>query len=767
MWLLLLSLLTLPVLSWLLQPGFWASGDGLHHLYRVDELARYVRQGVLFPRWFGEFSFGYGAPVFIFYNPLSYYLALPLAPFGTLAATKAAMAAATLLSALAMGIYARRHASLPAALLVALVYCYLPYRLVDLYVRAALAEHVAFLWFPLILLASDGLLASLDSPGAASLARQARHSLARQALALAGFALAWTGLLLTHTFSAVMFAPFSAAYVLLLAWRGRRARPLVLAGLGGLLALGLTAFFWLPLLAEQPFAGIGSGDAPTGYRIHLVSLRDLAGALVYDYTTGALNPNYYYAAGIVPLALLMVGLASALWRARRRSTGTTADAAALPAAARRSQLSAVEVALFGAGMAGAALFMCTKASQPIWDALAPVLANMQFPWRYLSIATLGIALSLLALLPGGSRSATPEALTRRRLASLIVAVLIVGALAVTAAPSLPFQRLPLAEADITPESFWAFDRDTGQAGSTWAGEFIPVWVTEQRWALGRAPDQPSAPVDSSFAAPKVTAAVIRPDWIELDVDSQHPWPLRTHAFYFPGWQVRIDGHPVETQATGDLGLVSAEVPAGRHQVRIRFETTPPRCAARWVSLAAWAVLVVLFAWAARATGRRRLAWAVLTGGALLMAAVAWGGPAPRGLAVQPVGATLENRALLVGAYAEPAQARPGDQARVTLVWLALTSSNRADKSFVHLLGPDGAILSQHDGDPGGGFTPASRWQPGEIILDRHTLSLPADLAPGSYPLRAGLYQFDPVRNLTVDPPTSDNRVDIGVLEVGR
>ena len=94
MWLLLLSLLTLPVLSWLLQPGFWASGDGLHHLYRVDELARYMQQGVLFPRWFGEFSFGYGAPVFIFYNPLSYYLALPLTPFGARAGTKAAMAAA-------------------------------------------------------------------------------------------------------------------------------------------------------------------------------------------------------------------------------------------------------------------------------------------------------------------------------------------------------------------------------------------------------------------------------------------------------------------------------------------------------------------------------------------------------------------------------------------------------------------------------------------------------------------------------------------------
>jgi len=114
-------------------------------------------------------------------------------------------------------------------------------------------------------------------------------------------------------------------------------------------------------------------------------------------------------------------------------------------------------------------------------------------------------------------------------------------------------------------------------------------------------------------------------------------------------------------------------------------------------------------------------------------------------------------------------AKPGPsksrQAEVTLYWLALRESGQDYKAFVHLLGPDGSVIAQHDGDPGGGYTPTTRWRPGEIIADRHVLSLPEGLPAGEYGLRAGLYQVEPLRNLTVDPPAADNRVDIGKIEV--
>ena len=51
--------------------------DGLFHLQRVRALAEALRVGVLYPRWFPDFAFGYGYPVLNFYAPAFYY-PLPL-----------------------------------------------------------------------------------------------------------------------------------------------------------------------------------------------------------------------------------------------------------------------------------------------------------------------------------------------------------------------------------------------------------------------------------------------------------------------------------------------------------------------------------------------------------------------------------------------------------------------------------------------------------------------------------------------------------------
>jgi uncharacterized membrane protein len=69
--------LTLPALVPLARIGFFESDDGLFHVYRLAALDRAVRAGVLYPRWFPEFAFGYGQPVLNFYGPLSYYWGLP------------------------------------------------------------------------------------------------------------------------------------------------------------------------------------------------------------------------------------------------------------------------------------------------------------------------------------------------------------------------------------------------------------------------------------------------------------------------------------------------------------------------------------------------------------------------------------------------------------------------------------------------------------------------------------------------------------------
>jgi len=122
------------------------------------------------------------------------------------------------------------------------------------------------------------------------------------------------------------------------------------------------------------------------------------------------------------------------------------------------------------------------------------------------------------------------------------------------------------------------------------------------------------------------------------------------------------------------------------------------------------------------------------------------------------------------AYTTEASAyRPGDTLPVTLYWRGLCNLEQDYKVFVHLTGADVTHQpAQHDGDPNAGFTPTTRWLPGEIVGDTHYLALPGDLAPGLYRLWAGMYDYGILHNLEVVSSPSiavDGRVLLGEIEV--
>lgn len=725
----------------LLQKTWWTSGDGLHHLHRVAALSRYLLQGVLYPRWVGEFAFGYGVPVFNFYSPFSYYFAQLFAPLGADWALKLTMLAGLFVSGVFLYLFARPHAGSLSALVAAAIYVTVPYRLVDLYPRAALAEHLAFLWLPLILWAYDGLWTGQ-----------------RRVWQVIG----WAGLVLTHSFSALMFAPFFVLYVLWSAWRRRQGRPLLQALVSLLLAVGLTAFFWLPLMWEAQYAGLGSRDDSRGYRNHLVQPADLIGPLLYDYTTGEGRTDTYFAFGAMPTLILVLSVAGTACVARRTAAhrATKQDVDLSSQFDSRSEV--VFLPTYGIVICLSALFVASRPSQPLWDVGAVILAPIQFPWRFLVIASLGVALASTGLSEGIKRFLRLRFLRLRREPdlALVVGGVLVASLLITGLTRLPFEPVVIEPQDMLPESLWDLDRETGQAGTTWAGEFLPVSVREQRWALGRAPE---APRDGS-AMPPVAVKMLRRqgDGMVLDVESAQPWTFRLHAFYFPGWQVRVDGAAVPTAASGDMGLVAAEIPAGARRVAVAFDLTAIRHVGKALTTLTLVAFLLAVSWPLHEM-RRRVATIGLSA-FMLLALYVVPPTLPQTVVITPVQALFGDQAQLVGVEVG-GEARPGQLLPVELYWLALRENGRNDKSFVHLVDAAGQVVAQHDGDPGGGFTPTSRWQPGEFLRDRHYLELPMTLPPGRYRLKAGLYRFESVQNLLTHPATPDGRVDVGEVVV--
>ena len=66
--------------------------------------------------------------------------------------------------------------------------------------------------------------------------------------------------------------------------------------------------------------------------------------------------------------------------------------------------------------------------------------------------------------------------------------------------------------------------------------------------------------------------------------------MRIHLYYFPGWQVRVDGEQVEPRISDPHGLMEVDVPAGEHRVDAVMGSTPPRTAG---TITSWMTLLVL------------------------------------------------------------------------------------------------------------------------------------------------------------------------------
>ncbi len=87
----------------------------------------------------------------------------------------------------------------------------------------------------------------------------------------------------------------------------------------------------------------------------------------------------------------------------------------------------------------------------------------------------------------------------------------------------------------------------------------------------------------------------------------------------------------------------------------------------------------------------------------------------------------------------PDTAQPGEGLALRLQWASLEPTATDYTVFVHVVGPDGERVAQKDQQPMGGFAPTHAWAAGQKVLDGVTVELPAELAPGEYEVRIGLY----------------------------
>jgi hypothetical protein len=78
---------------------------------------------------------------------------------------------------------------------------------------------------------------------------------------------------------------------------------------------------------------------------------------------------------------------------------------------------------------------------------------------------------------------------------------------------------------------------------------------------------------------------------------------------------------------------------------------------------------------------------------------------------------------------------------LTLTWQAVAPIEQDYTVFAHILAGEEKV-AQRDTQPCSGECPTGTWQPGQIVVDRYRLDLPAGAPPGPYRLAVGLYLLE-------------------------
>ncbi len=533
-------LLSLPIL--ILGYPFNTYDTVWHTLY-YKHFSMQLFAGELYPRWLNLLNGGYGGPTFFYYPPMGYYFTSIFYPLKLSILYQLGFGAAlgVVISGINAFLWLKEITSRGAALVTAIIYMLMPYYVYDIYGRGAFAESFAFAWMPLILFF------------AVRVARGSR-------LAVAGMAVSFAVLCMTHLLTTMMFSPVLLVYVLIISDRTLRLRNLAFTSAATILGSGLSAVYLLPAMTYQNYVWFE------------------------EFRTGGV----YFEKALLTLSLAIGGSYRYFWFII--PTGLVTVACFLFSRPNLDEMKRREQA-FWSGAIAFSIFMMLYVSMPVWYFIRP-LQMLQFPWRFNAI----IAISILPIIAFAIASAKRPYSVGMKLTTLVI-----GAFVVYAGINL-WRTADLAyqPADAERIEFSAKDEKYAlDVHALWPRDADRVTLADIEEIVARAPKTDGEPAKAYFAdgGGNVGWPKWQPRSINLETDSPDGGTLTVSQFYYPGWRARLinTNEDLTVQPTHDfVGLITLQVPPGRHSVNLTLEMLWPEFAGWLISGASGLVAFSIF-----------------------------------------------------------------------------------------------------------------------------------------------------------------------------
>jgi 6-pyruvoyl-tetrahydropterin synthase related domain len=511
--LLTISAFALCVVLPFVKLGIPSGHDFEFHLNSWIEVAEHWKQVDFYPHWAALAHYGYGEARFIFYPPFSWTLGALL---GTVLPWKFVPAAyiwiVLTLAGYSMFRLARRWLPHRDAVFAAVLYAANPYNLVIVYWRSAMAELMAAIYLPLLLL----------------LILRGEKDLRRMVVPLSLLmAAGW----LTNLPSAVMMNYSVLVLALVIALRRRSPAFLVYSTVAIVLGAMLAGFYLLPAFHEQTWVNISQVLAP--------GVRPVDNFL-FTRTTDADHNRFNLLVSIVAvseMALLLLALVGLRRRYRNDSFGPTANGQR-PTTNRHPWSVLLTWSTFCA-------LLMFRPTLPLWLYL-PKLRFVQLPWRWLLCLSVAFAFTITF---GVRRWWLRAFVCTVALATVLIA----------------WRRVQVPWWDNAADIQEMLDNQHDGVGNEGTDEYVPAgadpYDIDQNAPLVRFDGNADSRINVQqwFAERRM-----------FMVNGTAPGNLVLRLFNYPYWKVRVNGQLVKTGTTAHTGQMTIPISAGQSQVQINF-----------------------------------------------------------------------------------------------------------------------------------------------------------------------------------------------------
>jgi|GEM_PF-2233367 len=530
-------------IAWMLL--YTIAADLHMHLIWIDCFAREFWQGDLYPRWCFDANEGLGVPLFFFYFPLPYYAAALFYPLTYMGVSPYMLFTllcfiATCLTALSCFSWLKDIVAPQYAVLVTMLFLFMPYRMEVMYFRVGYAELWCMVFLPLVF-------------------KYIRRIAMKDATSVMPLALSIGLAFLAHGPSTVIALLFGGVYVLMMT--GMTHLPKIYYGISAFWGIALAAFYLVPAWYYQKFLAMSASkeklvEGFSGWANGYISLDMLSGLLARPIEAFGLTVLCLF--GISYLLLI---------HSPRVGDGFV-----------RREIVAWTV------MSILVLCLIFPVSAPFY-ALMGGVSKFIFPWRMQMIVMMGFTYVIAVWVQWFY---APRDHRRWKMAYGVAALVIltIGFALVdddqSLSPDAP--RMRISKVINTHE-------------------YRSQWIDPYHWRKrsiflrhDRRDSIPKAELVSGQGDISVTNW--RSEGIELQTQSDEPISIRLDHNYFPSWQANLDKQRViPIRPENKTGQMLLDIPAGNHSITITHSVAhgnPNLIISQWVSIAA--LVVMLSAW---------------------------------------------------------------------------------------------------------------------------------------------------------------------------